>query len=222
MKFLVVDDHALIRDAMRGVLAELQGDAAVLEASSCQQALQLIGEHPDLSLILLDLKLPDRDGFEMLSELREQHPAISVVMLSAFNDRENVVRALNIGALGFIPKTEGRGVLLNALRLVLAGGVYIPANVLAPASPQPAPVAAPVQGPKPTPADLGLTERQLEVLALIMQGKSNKLICRSLGLAEPTVKNHVSAILKALEVSNRTEAVLLVTSYGWELGKLAR
>jgi DNA-binding NarL/FixJ family response regulator len=224
MKFLVVDDHALIREALGGVFAELRADAVVLEAASCGQALALIEEHPDLSLILLDLNLPDRDGFELLTMLRENHPAISVVMLSAFNDRDNIVKALDLGALGFIPKTEARGVLLNALRLILAGGIYIPANALGPlASPA---AAAPAETPpavhRATPAELGLTERQLDVLALIMQGKSNKLICRALGLAEPTVKNHVSAILKALQVSNRTEAVLAVAAHGWELDKLAR
>ena len=229
MKFLVVDDHALIREALRSVFAELRADALVLEAPNCQQALTFIRDNPDLSLILLDLKLPDRDGFEMLTELREDHPAISVVMLSAFNDRDNIVRALDIGALGFIPKTEPRAVLLNALRLILAGGIYIPANVLTSAtspvalSPPEVPAAGTAAArPKSTPAELGLTDRQLDVLALIMQGKSNKLICRALGLAEPTVKNHVSAILKALQVTNRTEAVLAVASQGWELDKLAR
>jgi DNA-binding NarL/FixJ family response regulator len=224
MKFLVVDDHALIREALRSVLGELCAEAVVLEAASCERAINLIGDHPDLSLILLDLQLPDRGGFEMLTELRESHPAISVVMLSAFSDRENVVRALDIGALGFIPKTEAREVLLHALRLILAGGIYVPPNVLssAPSALPPIPGAPKRSSPAPTPGELGLTERQLDVLALIMQGKSNKLICRALGLAEPTVKNHVSAILKALQVSNRTEAVLTVAAFGWELHKLPR
>ena len=130
MKFLVIDDHALIRDAMRGVLKELQDGAIVLEAASSRQAMDLIQQHPDLALILLDLKLPDRDGIDALVEVRELYPAISVVMLSAFNDRENVVRALDNGALGFIPKTDSREVLLGALRLILAGGTYIPPEIL--------------------------------------------------------------------------------------------
>ncbi len=218
MKFLLVDDHALIRDALRGVIAELQNDAVVLEAETCRQALALIQQHPDLALILLDLRLPDQDGFEALAQLRESYPAISVVMLSAFNDRDNVVKALDGGALGFIPKTGSREVLLSALRLILAGGIYIPPEILTRA-----PVVTAVSAPattaerRPSPSELGLTERQVEVLALMMQGKSNKLICRALGLAEPTVKNHVSAILKALAVSNRTEAVLAVAALGWEL-----
>jgi DNA-binding NarL/FixJ family response regulator len=215
MKFLVVDDHALIREAMRGVLRELCAEAHILEAASASQAADVIKQHPDLALILLDLQLPDRDGAELLRELRERHPAISVVMQSAFCDRDTVVKALDSGALGFIPKTDSREVLLGALRLILAGGIYIPPGVLgrgtAAAPSRPAPQK------RLSPAELGLTERQVEVLALMMQGKSNKHICRQLDLAEPTVKNHVSAILKALEVSNRTEAVLAVAALGWEL-----
>jgi DNA-binding NarL/FixJ family response regulator len=224
MKFLVVDDHALIRDAMRGVLKDLQSDAVVLEAASSAQAMQLVREHADLALILHDLQLPDRDGIEALKELREHFPAVSVVMLSAFNDRDNVVRALDNGALGFIPKTESREVLLGALRLVLAGGIYIPPEILS-SGPGPAGIAAPAKAAatkRPSPAELGLTERQVDVLALMMEGKNNKLICRALDLAEPTVKNHVSAILKALGVTNRTEAVLAVAALGWELRPPAR
>ena len=219
MKFLVVDDHALIREAMRGVLRELCGEAAILEAASAAQAVSLIGQHPDLALILLDNKLPDRNGVELLRELRELHPAIAVVMLSAFSDRETVVEALDNGALGFIPKTDSREVLLGALRLILAGGTYIPPDVLArvPAGAAPQPEKTAVPQRRLAPADLGLTERQVDVLALMMRGKSNKLICRELDLAEPTVKNHVSAILKALNVTNRTEAVLAVAALGWEL-----
>lgn len=220
MKVLIVDDHALIREAMRGVIVELQGDAVVLEAGSGNQAMSLIRQHPDLALVLLDLGLPDRNGLEVLADLHENHPAMSVVMLSAFSDRENVVKALDGGALGFIPKAGSREVLLSALRLILAGGVYIPPDILV-STPTP---AAPAGRPGPvekrlTPAELGLTERQVDVLALMMQGKSNKLICRALDLAEPTVKNHVSAILKALDVTNRTEAVLAAAALGWNLSK---
>ena len=218
MKFLVVDDHMLIREALRGVIIELQSDAVVLEAGTCGQAMSLIPQHADLALILLDLQLPDRDGFAALAELRERHPAIPVVMLSAFNNRDNVVKALDGGALGFIPKTGSRELLLSALRLILAGGIYIPPDILtrAPAATTAADQPALVER-HPSPAELGLTKRQIDVLALMMQGKSNKLICRALDLAEPTVKNHVSAIIKALGVSNRTEAVLAVSGLGWEL-----
>jgi DNA-binding NarL/FixJ family response regulator len=214
MNFLLIDDHALIREALSSVLRELRSDAVVLEAASCRQGMDLMHENRDVSLILLDLRLPDRDGFDMLAELREAYPAVGVVVLSAFNDRDNVVKALDHGALGFISKTSSREVLLGALRLVLAGGVYIPPEILGSATPPPQQANS---APRPTPAELGLTERQIDVLALMMQGRNNKLICRALNLAEPTVKNHVSAILKALKVSNRTEAVLAVATLGWKL-----
>lgn len=218
MKYLLVDDHALIREAMRSVLRDLNADAEFLEAADSRQAMALVDQHEDLSLILLDLQLPDRDGLELLADLRERYPAIPIVMLSAINDRDTVTKALDAGAAGFIPKTQSREILLGALRLVLAGGIYIPPQALghsASAAALSAPPAA--MAPRPSPAELGLTQRQVEVLALVMQGKSNKLICRALDLAEPTVKNHVSAILKALGVSNRTEAVLAVAALGWEL-----
>ena len=220
VKILVVDDHVLIREALRGVLKEVKGDAIVLEASTCSQAMQVIAAHPDLSLILLDLNLPDRDGFSMLTELGERYPAISVVVLSAQQDRGSVVRALDLGALGFIPKSGQREVMLSALQLIFAGGVYIPPEILGRDEPSARPGAekAPVANrPAVSPADLGLTERQVEVLSLMMMGKSNKAICRVLNLAEPTVKNHVTAILRALGVSNRTEAVIAVAELGWKL-----
>jgi DNA-binding NarL/FixJ family response regulator len=214
MKILVIDDHVLIREALRGVLKELKRDAVLLDASTSSQAMQIITDHPDIGLILLDLNLPDRDGFEVLAELRESHPAITIVVLSALQDRTVVLKALDCGALGYIPKSAKREVMISALKLVFAGGIYIPPEILARealSSPSPAP---PVQ--KASPADLGLTDRQLDVLALMMQGKNNKLICRTLNLAEPTVKNHVTAILKALKVSNRTEAVIAANQLGWE------
>jgi DNA-binding NarL/FixJ family response regulator len=224
MKVLVVDDHALIREALRGVLKEVKGDAAVLEASDCRQAMQLIAEHADLSLILLDLTLPDRDGFSVLAELRERYPAISVVVLSAVQDRSSIVKALDLGALGFIPKSGQREVMLSALQLVFAGGIYIPPEILVCEDlplPKPTLTRLAADTARVTPGDLGLTGRQLDVLALMMQGKSNKAICRVFELALPTVKNHVTAILKALKVTNRTEAVIAVGELGWELPRVA-
>ncbi|HEY7301101.1 MAG TPA: response regulator transcription factor [Xanthobacteraceae bacterium] len=220
MKILVVDDHALIREALRGVLKDLRDDISVLEAEDSRQAMGIVAEEGDLGLILLDLNLPDRDGFSVLSELRERYPAISVVVLSGQQDRASVVKALDLGALGFIPKTGQRDVMLGALRLVFAGGIYIPPEILArEAPPQPSPALSRLGADTAhvTPANLGLTGRQLDVLALLMQGKSNKAICRILNLAEPTVKNHVTAVLKALKVNSRVEAVIAVGELGWEL-----
>jgi DNA-binding NarL/FixJ family response regulator len=227
MKFLLVDDHALIREAVRGVLNELDAGATIFEASRWSDAARLLGEHSDLALVLLDLGLPDRDGFAALEEARAHHPRIPIVILSASCAGDHVVKALDLGAVGFIPKSGEREVMLSALRLVFSGGVYIPPEILlrsgsAPAAP--APPMAPgrrSEGPAPAaPADLGLTARQVDVLALMMHGKSNKAICRILDLAEPTVKNHVTAILKALKVSNRTEAVIMVGALGWELPQI--
>src|SRR5262249_5995962 len=150
--------------------------------------------------------------------LRRRYPTISVVVLSAFHDRNNVLRALDLGAVGFIPKSAQREVMLSALRLVLSGGMYIPPEILPrPESVQPVPG---IVKSSISPADLGLTERQIEVLSLMMRGRSNKAIARILDLAEPTVKTHVTAILKALKVSNRTEAVIAVVALGWVLPRI--
>jgi DNA-binding NarL/FixJ family response regulator len=225
MKILIVDDHVLICEALRGVLRDLRPEAAVLDSQSCGEALKLIEQHAaEIGLILLDLGLPDRDGFSVLTELRERYPAISIVVLSAHQDRGSVMKALDLGALGFIPKSANREVMVSALQLVFAGGIYIPPEILAHDAP-----AAPMSAKRPasdrpsvSPSDLGLTGRQLDVLALMMLGKSNKAICRLLDLAEPTVKNHVTGILKALKVTNRTEAVIAVNDLGWELPPIPR
>ena len=190
MKILLVDNHALIRDALRGVLLELVEDAIVLEAPDCRQAMQLIEQHPDLHLILLDVA-PDSDGFSALAEVRERYPAISIVVLSGQQDRASVVKALDLGAHGFIPKSLPREVMRSALQLVFAGGIYIPPEIL-------------THGSRHTsPADLGLTPWQLDVLKLMMQGKSNEEICRELGLSEQTVLNLIAAILKVLKKFGR-------------------
>jgi DNA-binding NarL/FixJ family response regulator len=220
MKFLLIDDHVLIREALRGVLKELRRDAYVLEAANCDQAKRLVEEHTDLEVILLDLNLPDGDGFGLLAQLREHYPDISIIVLSASNDRDYVVRALDLGAVGFIPKSAQRAVMVGALKLVLSGGIYIPPEILVRDALRPKSTARQVLATNRlhvSPADCGLTERQVEVLALMMQGKSNKAICSVLELAEPTVKNHVAAILKALKVKNRTEAAMAVVEHGWDL-----
>jgi DNA-binding NarL/FixJ family response regulator len=226
MKILVVDDHVLIREALRGLFRELKPDATVLEAADAAQAMQLLADQPDAALLLLDLSLPDRDGFTLLAEVRERYPGLPVVVLSGFPDPANVLRALDYGALGFIPKSAGREVMKSALNLVFSGGVYIPTEILGSATSgelEPAPRGRiAVAKPNASPADLGLTERQIDVLALMMQGKSNKAVCRLLDLAEPTVKNHVTAILKALGASNRTEAVVAASTLGWELSTSQR
>ena len=219
MKILAVDDHPLIRDALRQVLKVLDPDMHLLSAANAQETLATAADNPDLNLVLLDLSLPDANGFEVLHQLREQHPGIPIVVLSATDDAASVMRALDDGAMGFIPKTSSNDVLLGALRLVLGGGVYLPAEVLRHSTAiSPNPLATPgVPHKEITCRDLGLTERQAQVLALVVQGKPNKLICRSLNLAEGTVKIHISAILRALNVANRTQAVVAVGKLGLKL-----
>jgi DNA-binding NarL/FixJ family response regulator len=210
MKILVVDDHALIRSALRGVLGQLDGGLTMLEASDCRSAFELIAAQPDLDLVLLDLNLPGMHGLAALEELRTRYPALPVVVLSSANDRASVMQALDLGAMGYIPKHSSNEVLVSALRLVLSGGIYIPPEILARSA---VPSAERASSPR-LPADLGLSEREARVLRLLLEGKSNKLICRELDLAESTVKNHVTQILKALNVTSRTQAVIAAAQMG--------
>ena len=219
MKILVVDEHFLIRDALCAVIKELKNDATVLEAADGRQTMQLVSEQRDIALVLLELDLPDRDGMSVLRELRERHPVISVVVLSARQDRASVAKALGLGALGFIPKSGRREVMLSALNLVFAGGVYIPPEILSHEErsyPNLHPACITLSEKPVRPAELGLTNRQIDVLRLMMTGKSNKAVCLALNVAEPTVKNHVTAILKILKVTNRTEAVVIGRDLDWE------
>jgi DNA-binding NarL/FixJ family response regulator len=214
MKFLIVDDHALIREALHAVLKELKREAVIFEASNGRQAVHIVEEHPDISLILLDINLPDRDGFSVLRELRDRYAAIAIIIISSSNDQDAVKRAFKLGALGFITKTTAREVMLNAIELVFSGGIYIPSEILEESS---SPQLTNKLATRDFPKDLGLTDRQIEVLALLMKGKSNKIIARTLKMAVPTVKNHITVVLKALNVTSRTEAVIKAGKMGWEL-----
>ena len=209
MKVLLVDDHALIREALRSVFADVRPEAKVFDAVGRTQALEQAELHRDLALIVLDLALPDGNGHDLLIELRSRLPCADVIVLSASNEPRTVAKVLRLGAQGFIPKSAPYSVMIAAFQLVLAGGIYVPAEILA-AVQDAVPGDLLTASPPDNERDLGnlaLTERQREVLALLVQGKSNKLICRELQIAEPTVKNHMTAILKALKVSSRTEAI---------------
>jgi DNA-binding NarL/FixJ family response regulator len=216
MKVLVVDDHPLIREALANVLAEFGRTMEVVQADRLDGALKLLAAHPDTSLILLDLMLPDAEGVSALERVRAAYPDVPVVVLSATDNRPTVLAAIDAGAMGFISKRTASPILVNALRLVLAGEVYIPAEVLrsesAPAPARPGPPAR--EGPA---ASHGLTSRQLDVLALLVQGKQNKVICRELNLAEGTIKTHTAAIYRELGVNNRTQAVFAVSRLGIQL-----
>lgn len=194
MNILLIDDHPLFRSGIAAVVGETAESARSVEVESCEAALRLIGAGERFDLMLLDLNLPGMDGMTGLSKLRDAAPATPIVVVSASEDTAKIKRAIGAGAKGYIPKSAGREIILNALRLVLSGGVYLPINMI-------------MQTPAPAGPDAGsLTPRQREVLRWLARGKSNKEIADLLGMAENTVRVHVAAILKHLDVKNRTEA----------------
>lgn len=210
MKILVCDDHAIFREGVMVTLRELGNDVELLEAADGDAAFALAREHRDLDLVLLDLQMPGTDGWTGLSRLRSACPTLPVVILSASEDPHDARRAIDEGAAGFIPKSTRGPVLRAALSLVLSGGLYLPPHALEPA---PAPVRPPRSGPTPRGVDT-LTPKQLEVLRLMARGLTNAEIGDVLGVALGTVKSHVAAIFQALDVSNRTEAALVMRHLG--------
>ncbi|SIT43269.1 Two component transcriptional regulator, LuxR family [Paraburkholderia ribeironis] len=219
MKIMLVDDHALFREGLRLVLMQLDAGTEVVEAEDCEQAFRLARQRTDLDLVLLDLSLPDVSGMEALRQFRAEYAGLPVVVLSGRDDRATIIEALDAGAMGFIPKSSTSRVMMSALRLVLANGVYIPpAALLAPGTRPPPARGDNGEPDAPSPAlrlpDKALTERQMQVLELLVQGKPTKLICRELGLAEGTAKVHIASVLRALHVANRTQAVVAVSQLG--------
>ena len=204
MKILIVDDHPLILHALGQVLKSLDRRLEMLGATDRTEALTLLARHPDCALVLLDLTLPGARGLNLLAELRRDRPLLPVIVLSATHDSETVGAAIAAGARGFIAKTASPQALLDAIETVLSGGRHVTADICKP--------PRIVNG---VPIDiLGLTQRQSDVLQLLAQGKPNKLICRDLRLSEGTVKVHVSAILKALNVHSRSQAIVELARRG--------
>lgn len=234
MKTLIVDDHLLVREGLQAILRRAFPDMTYVEAADDQAMWAALQAHPDIGLILLDVQLPGVNGVNLLPQLTRDYPKARIVMLSGDYDRETVARSIQQGAAGFLPKSLLDQVLLSALQLVLVGGIYIPAEIftkpapLASPAPAPAPLAPVAQPTQPVPAimvappvsphgrgpNLGLTERQLEVLSYLLEGLSNKQICRQLDLAEATVKIHVRAILRSLQVNSRSEAIVAASRLG--------
>lgn len=213
MKILICDDHAIFREGLRSVLAAL--DASLVDAATCDEALVRV-ETEGADLVLLDLTMPGTDGWTALRKLRSGHPDIPVIIVSASEELKDVERALDSGASGFIPKSSTPEVLRAALQLVLSGGIYIP------------PAGRPAWASVPRPAQAGsrrerrrgnallLTPRQLEVLNAMARGLTNREIAGALKIAEATVKAHVVTIFAALDVTNRTEAALVMREIGLE------
>jgi DNA-binding NarL/FixJ family response regulator len=232
MKVLLVDDHPLILTALQAVIQGLGDDVTVIGAVSAREARQVLQESADYDLVLLDLQLGDANGFDVLVELRADYPALPVVIVSASDRSSDVIRAIDLGAMGYVPKRASNAMLFEALHLVMQGGIYVPPMTLGPEhaahraegdtvpsylsivreqSEAGEPAAQPL-------ATIGLTPRQSDVLGLLLQGKPNKLIARELGLSVETVKDHVAAVLRALNVSSRTQAVLAVSQMTQEQG----
>ena len=228
MKILTVDDHALIREGLKAILMSLEERPTVVEAADGASLRSQLAAYPDLDLILLDVQLPDCDGLELLQELTHTHGAVPVIVLSAEHEADTITRALQIGAAGFVPKTSINKVLISAIRLVLAGGIYVPpeavlqGRTMAHAEPAAAHGADGLRASMPHDSErphshrplAALTDRQWEVLGLLLEGLSNKQICRALDLAEATVKVHVRAILRELGARSRAEAIVVVSRLG--------
>ncbi|WP_269633824.1 response regulator [Pelomonas sp. BJYL3] len=227
MKVLLIDDHPLILSALQTVISGLDDGVEMVGVETAAAARQRLKDEDDFDLVLLDLQLGDASGFDVLEEFRSVYPALPVVVISASDRASDVIRSIDMGAMGFVPKRSSTEVLSQALRLVMSGGIYVPPMSLgteapAPAAPEVNSQAARLQQISQLATaseyqmqagleNLSLTPRQTDVLALLLQGKPNKIIARELGVSVETVKDHVAAVLKALGVNSRTQAVLAVS-----------
>ncbi len=197
LNILVVDDHALVREGLMQTLDQLEGGVVCVGAQDADTAMLAL-QDKDFDLVLLDLMLPGINGMAFLGVLRKRFPSLPVVILSALDDPDTVARAMRQGASGFVPKYSSSEDLLDALRQVLAGEVFLPQQLQE------------THGGRSLADRYGITAGQMRVLELLGQGKTNREIADLLGLTEGTVKIHVSAIFKALKVSNRGQALLVV------------
>jgi DNA-binding NarL/FixJ family response regulator len=205
MKILLADDHPLFREGVRHVLAQLDGRVEILDAHDYPSVFAVAARHPDLDLALVDLNMPGMAGREAVTRFRSQFPEIPLVILSAIEDRADIQRILQAGALGYIQKSSPSQDILDALRRILDGHIYLPPALAN---------GFPAEADRPSAAFPHLTSRQYAVLRLLVRGKTNKTIGLQLGLSEGTVKIHMAAIFRALNVSNRTEATIAARELG--------
>jgi two-component system nitrate/nitrite response regulator NarL len=204
MKLLIVDDHPVLRDGLAALLMQVGADTTVLQARDASEGLALVESHIDLDVIILDLAMPGMKGLQALSEFGRKRPDLPVIVLSSSEDPRDVRLALTSGALGYVPKSASPQVLLSAIRLVLNGDLYIPPLILDDPSSAIESETSGADGSR----DRLLTARQIEILILLSEGKPNKVIAAALTLSEKTVKAHISAIFKTLNVVNRTQAAI--------------
>jgi DNA-binding NarL/FixJ family response regulator len=208
MKILLADDHPLFREGVKQVLAQL-GEPTIVDAQDYPSLFAQAQIHPDLDLALIDLNMPGMPGHHGILEFRHRFPDVPLVILSASESLQDIEKTLDAGALGYVLKSSPSPVILHALQQVLSGGIYIPALISE---------SGPLGGLSTTTAAtrlaVPLTTRQMQVLHGLLQGLPNKSIARKLNLTEGTVKIHVAAIFRALEVNNRTEAVIAARKIG--------
>jgi two-component system, NarL family, nitrate/nitrite response regulator NarL len=195
MKTILADDHALFRGGFALLFQQLDASSTILEADDLAGAMALAELHSDTDLLLLDLHMPDMHGASSIRAVTRAYPQLPLVILSADESDGMAQQVIEAGALGFIPKSSTASVMLAAIRLVLSGGIYVPAHLI---------MAR--QGANHDHGAIQLTTRQLDVLRLLADGMTNKDICRRLNISQGTVKVHIAAIFRALNVSNRTEA----------------
>ena len=207
MRALIIDDHPLIQEIVPTVLARALGQVSVTTEATLEGGLEKASaiEQPDL--VMLDLGLPGCQGLDALSRFRKRFPQVPVVVLSATADRRLILAALEAGVRGYITKTAKPDVMIAALRLIAAGGIYVPPEALE----EP---MEPALAPRRRARELDLTERQRDVLRLMLKGYNNERIAAELAIAPNTVKQHAHAIFMALGVSTRAEAVIAATRHG--------
>lgn len=201
IKAVLADDHVLFRDGFALLLQQLESGACCLTCGGLEDALSLLGNNGDTDLLFLDLNMPGMQGADSIEAIHRIYPAMPIIIMSGEESRNQMASLLAAGAAGYIPKSSSPPVMISAIRLVLAGGIYVPSQLLGGTTEkytQPAGENSPMQ----------LTERQTEVLRLLAAGKPNKTICRELQMSEGTVKSHIYAIYRQLDVVNRTEAAL--------------
>lgn len=209
MKILLADDHPLFREGVKHVLMQLGDEVDIVDAHDYPSLFAEAANHPDLDLVLADLYMPGMGGHEGIAEFRNQFPDTPLVIMTASESRTDARRALASGALGYVLKSSPTQVMIEALKRVLNGGVYVP--LIMEGDEQ---TDDPVSLMPLSKQGIRLTGRQLEVLKLLLEGKPNKLIARDLDLSEGTVKIHVAAIFRALSVTNRTEAAVAAQRLG--------
>lgn len=210
---LIADDHPLFREALRGAVARVLPQAALHEADSAQALYALVEAHPDADLLLLDLNMPGAQGYSVLVHLRAQYPILPVVVVSAREEPAVMRRALEHGALGFIPKSADAATLGQAIVTVLEGGRWLPEEALG-APPLEDAEAAVARGIRE------LTPQQFRVLQMLGSGLLNKQIAWELGVTEATIKAHMTAILRKLGASNRTQAILMASRLQLDPGQV--